>query len=116
MRAGAISSAVFALSCIGTSVLSSRILGPGMWGWIILAAGVFVGSSPYVGSFAAAGRAVGLLLAVAATLAVGLGLLAATAGGRFRLPADQALLLGLFTIIAVSGFVLFRAKPDRGPT
>lgn len=114
MKTGAISSTVFALSCIGAFFLSGRILGPGMWGWIILAAGVVVASSPYISSLTAFGRVLGLLLAVVAIGAVALGLLAATIGGRFRLPGDQALLLGLFAIIAVSGIVFFRAKPKRG--
>ena len=104
---------MFAVSCLGASVLSARILGPGMWGWIILAAGVFVGSSPYIPTVSALGRVVALLLAVVSACAVALGLLAATIGGKFRLPDDQALLLGLFAIIAVSGFVLSRTKKSR---
>jgi hypothetical protein len=84
-----------------------------MWGLIILAAVVLVGISLYVTAVNAQGRVLALLLAVVAAGAVTLGLLAATIGGNFGLPDDQALLLGLFAVIAVSGFVLSRTKTSR---
>jgi hypothetical protein len=110
MKPGAIISAVFALACACTSVLSASILGLGVWGWLTIFGGLFVGVSPYISSIQAAGRAIALVMAILSLLAVALGLLAATVGGSFRLPSDQALLFALFGMIGISSIVYSRSK------
>ena len=109
MKTGSISSAIFALSCVTAAFLSSSILGPGLWAWMMLGTGLAVAASPYFYNWQAVGGVIALIAAALALIATLLGLLAATIGGSFNLPADQALLLVLFLLIGISGIVLFRA-------
>lgn len=111
LKPGTISSVVFAIACTGAAFLSARILGPGMWGWIMLGGGLFVAASAHIPILAVPGRTVGMLAGVLGLLAVGLGLLAATIGGGFKLPGDQGLLLATIFVIAVSGILYSRSKP-----
>ncbi len=82
-----------------------------MWGWLMVLGGLFVGVSPHIPLLATAGRAVAFLAGVLGVLAVALGLLAATTGGSFRLPVDQALLLVLIAVAGVTGITYSRSKP-----
>lgn len=111
MKPGVISASIFAAACLAAAFLSGNILGVGMWAWLMLGAGIFVGLSVHFPVLAATGRAVGLLAGVLGFIAVALGLLAATIGGGFKLPADQASLLALIFVIAASGIALSRARP-----
>ncbi|MEE4380082.1 MAG: hypothetical protein V2J55_21555 [Candidatus Competibacteraceae bacterium] len=88
--------------------LSAQILGPGMWGAIFLGAGVLVAASPYYPPIRDIGRGVALVTGILALLAVALGLLAATIGGSFRLPNEQAMLLVAFSVIGIFGITVFK--------
>ncbi|GGI67851.1 hypothetical protein GCM10009332_01350 [Shewanella gelidii] len=85
-----------------------------MWFWAILTAGVFVAISPYLPKFTDSGKhfAVSLSTVIAGVsacfsiCAVGLGLLAATVGGNFRLDVEEAWLLILFGLTAIMGIIL----------
>jgi len=99
-------SILFALLCLGTAALSNSILGPGMWFWIIIVAGIFVGISQFFPGFQSAGSLMAGLLSVVSVCAVLLGLLAATVGGSFRLDDNEAFLFMLFALVAASGFAL----------
>lgn len=106
MKAGAISTAVFALGCAAITWQSAAILGTGFWGWLILGVGVIVGVSPYFRYLRELGRVMALLMSGVAFLAILLGLLAATVGGSFNLPANQAALLFSFGTVGILGFVV----------
>lgn len=109
-RPGLLSSAFFGISCIAAVGLGISIFGPGMWGWIFLALGIFVAASPYIPRLQPAARGVALTAAVIALLGVVLGLLASTMGGSFRLPGEQAFLLFLMCLIGVFGIAYSRAR------
>lgn len=109
-RIGSFSSALFGITCIAAFGLGTYIFGPGMWGWIFLALGVFVAASPYLPRIQPAARGIALTAAVIALLGVVLGLLASTIGGSFRLPGEQALLLFLMSLIGVFGIAYSRAR------
>jgi len=109
MKPGSISTALYALACLASAALSAQILGPGMWGGVFLCAGLFVGASPYFPVIRQPAKSIALLSAILAFLAVALGLLAATTGGSFRLPTDQAFLLTMIGAIGVFGIVVHRA-------
>jgi len=113
MRRGAISTIFFGLACIVTAGLSAQILGLGMWSAIFLVAGIIVAISPYFDPIRELTRVIGLVAAILAFLAVALGLLAATIGGSFRLPADQALLLAAIGFIGVFGVAVYKTLRSR---
>lgn len=104
---GKVFSLLFALACLSTSVVSARMMGAGLWFWVIMFIGVFVAVSQCMPNaplmFRGAGAGLALLLSFVAIAAVLLGLLAATIGGSFSLGASEALLLFLFFLIAVFG-------------
>ena len=113
MKRGAVSTVVFSAACVSAAFLSFSVLGGGMWAYVLIAAGLLSVVSPYftpiqpaVGSLAM----VGGVLALVASL---LGCLAATIGGSFRLPGDQALLLLLLAIIGVTGIVIGKVYGAR---
>lgn len=114
MKRGAFSSILFALACLVTTVLSARILGEGMWGTVIAVAGMVVAISPHVELIRGLGRAIALIAAILAFLAVALGLLAATTGRSFRLPADQAWLLIAIGSLGVFGIAVSRRLSVAG--
>lgn len=97
---------LFALACFSTSTLSSRMMGTGMWFWLIIAVGAFVAVSHFIPSLVCIGSGLALLLAGVSLCAVVLGLLAATIGGSFTIDTNSALLLSLFFIIFVLGLTL----------
>ena len=99
-------SILFALFCIATALMSNSLLGAGMWFWIILVSGLFVAVSAYVPSLGMLGAFIAGLLALVCIGAVLLGLVAATAGGSFRLEGSEAMLLASFFCIALSGLIL----------
>ena len=99
-------SILFFLSCFATSWVSSSMLGVGMWFWIIIASGIFVGVSSFIPLIETLGAAVASLLATISVLAVLLGLLASTIGDSSDFGDGTGLLLFLFAMIAVFGFVL----------
>jgi hypothetical protein len=99
---------LFAFSCFLTAFTSGRMLGVGMWFWIIIATGVFVAVSQFLPVFQNVGAFAAGLLGVISVLAVLLSLLAATIGGSFKLNRDESLLIFSFFLIAVFGFVLVR--------
>ena len=108
MKRGSISSTLFALACLAAAGLSAQILGAGIWGTAFVVFGGLVASGPYFRAMREPARAIALLAAIVAFLAVALGLLAATIGGTFRLPNDQALLLTAIGLIGVFGIAAFR--------
>lgn len=97
---------LFALTCFSTSALSSSMMGAGMWFWIIIGIGIFVAISQFYPMLRGAGAGLAMLLAGISTLAILLGLLAATVGGSFKMDGSSAGLLFLFFIIAVLGLTL----------
>ncbi|GJM13423.1 MAG: hypothetical protein DHS20C12_18260 [Pseudohongiella sp.] len=99
---------LFAISCLVTATVSSRMLGVGIWFWIILATGVFVAASQFLQLLRATGAAAASLLATISVLAVVLTLFAATIGGSFELDGSEGLLVFGFALIAVFGFSLAR--------
>jgi hypothetical protein len=98
----------FALSCLLTAIVSSRLLGVGMWFWIIIACGLFVPVSQFIPMLADLGSAAAAMLATISVLAVVLTLLAANIGGSFSLDGGTALLVFGFSLMAVFGFTLKR--------
>ncbi len=106
MKPGAISSALLALACFASAVLSAGILGPGMWAAMLVAAGLLFAASPYVPAVQPAARTLSMLGGILALVAVGLVLLAATTGGSFRLPGDQAALLAVLGAGGILGIVV----------
>ena len=114
MKPGSITTVVFALGCAAIAWQSAQILGTGFWGWAILATGVFIAAGPYYRRIRGLARVIALVLSIIAFLAVALGLLAATIGGSFNLPDDQALLLLTFGIVGILGVVVFiTMKQDK---
>ena len=106
-------STIVAILAYLTAAQSGSILGVGMWFWIIIAAGTFVGISQYSPPLRNLGSAVAGLLSTISLCAVALGLIAATIGGSFRLGDDEGLLLFLFGLIVIFGFTLvFINKKD----
>jgi hypothetical protein len=105
----------FALACLLTATVSSRLLGVGMWFWIIIACGVFVPVSQFIPVLANLGKAAAAMLATISVLAVILTLLAANIGGSFQLDGGTFLLVFGFFLIAVFGFTLKRlhSRPQR---
>lgn len=89
-------------------------MGVGIWFWIIIVGGIVVGGiavgvSSFVPMFGAFGAAVASLpaaISVISAITVFLGLVASTLGGSTDLAEGLGLLLFLFAMIAVSGFVL----------
>ena len=55
-----------------------------------------------------------MLAGALSIVALCLGLLAATIGGSFNLDGDEALLMALFGIMGISGFVAVKAKSEAG--
>jgi hypothetical protein len=98
----------FTIACLVTAAASNSLLGVGMWFWIILATGIFVGASQFVPALSASGAAAASLLAVLSVCAVVLTLLAATIGGSFELNGGETLLVFGFAMIAISGFLVAR--------
>jgi hypothetical protein len=99
-------SVLFALFCIATALLSKSIMGAGLWFWVILLAGLFVGISAYIQGLGMIGAFIAGLLSLVSIAAVLLGLVAATIGGSFRLEGNEAMLLASFFCIALSGLIL----------
>ncbi|MGL1930853.1 MAG: hypothetical protein OCC45_03710 [Desulfotalea sp.] len=97
---------LFGIACFSTSALSSSIMGSGMWFWIIICVGTFVAASQFVSVLKGIGSGLATILAGISILAVLLGLVAATIGGSFKIDDSSALLLLLFSIIAILGITL----------
>lgn len=109
MKPGSISTALLAIACFAAAALSARILGLGIWGVALMAAGLGFAASPYVPAIQPAARSLALSGGVVALVAVGLGLLAATTGGSFRLPDEQAALLAALTAVGIFGIIANKA-------
>jgi len=103
-------SLLFALACLSTSIVSASIVGAGLWFWVIIFVGVFVAISQCMSNaplmLKGAGAGLALLLSFISIAAILLGLLAGAIGGAFSLDASEALLLFLFFLIAVFGFIV----------
>jgi len=108
-----VSSVLFGALCIAAALLSNSIMGAGMWFWIIIATGVLVASCSFMPSLNVLGALLALLLSAISICAVLLGLVAATIGGSFRLDGDEALLLFLFGLIAISGIAVVLLNRKR---
>lgn len=105
----------FAMICLATSMVSSRMLGIGLWFWVIIITGPLVAVSQFIPLLQNVGAFIASLLGVVSVFAVLLGLVAATIGGSFRLDDNEALLLFLFFMIAVSGFTLSMLNKKTKP-
>ena len=100
-------SILFFCFCLATSWVSSGMLGVGMWFWIIIAGGIFVGLSAFIPLLEALGVAVASMLTAISVIAVLLGLVAVfTLGDSSDFGEGVGLLLFLFAMIAISGFLL----------
>tara|TARA_R110001583_G_scaffold22377_5_gene83983 strand:+ start:16810 stop:17169 length:360 start_codon:yes stop_codon:yes gene_type:complete len=106
---------IFAIVCISASAFSSSILGIGMWFWIIIGIGMFVGFSQFFPLLKRTGSGLAILSSVISLLTVLLGLLAATVGGSFNMDNQSAILLLLFFMIAILGGTLgiINKKPTK---
>jgi hypothetical protein len=82
------------------------MMGPGMWYWVILITGLFVAVSQYYPRLRGLGSGLAMLLSILSFCAVGLGLIASTIGGSFKIDANLATLLLLFFIIFILGLML----------
>lgn len=107
MKPGAISTALFALSCIATLILLLQLANSTVWSLSLLAIAALVAVSPYYQPIQPFIKVFCLIVAVMAFLLVSLGLLAATTGGTFRLPGEQARLLIAIGLIGAFGVVVF---------
>ena len=58
--------------CIGTSFVSGSLLGPGMWYWVIIAAGVLVPATQFIPAIQSLGVLIALLLGIVSVFAVAL--------------------------------------------
>jgi hypothetical protein len=96
----------FLLACIATSAVSNSIMGAGIWFWVIIFIGCFVAISQFYPKLRGAGSGLALLLSIMSVCAILLGLLASTIGGSFRMDESSSLLLCLFFMIALYGFLL----------
>lgn len=114
MKPGSISTALLAIACFATAALSASILEPGMWGAALIIAGLIFAASPYVPAIQPAVCAIALFAGILALLAVALGLLAATTGGSFRLPDDQAALLAALAVVGILGIVVNKSLGVSG--
>lgn len=106
-------SLLFGFSCLATALQSNSILGAGMWFWIILLSGLFVAVSAHQPKIASIGAAFAAILVLISIGAVLLGLVAASAGGSFRLQSNEALLLFFFGLIIVFGVMVVYANKRR---
>jgi hypothetical protein len=97
---------LFAVVCFSTSALSSHIMGVGMWFWVIIVTGLFSAISQYYPVLRGVGSGLAVLLGILSLLDVGLGLLASTIGGSFKIDFNSAVLLLLFFIIFILGLML----------
>jgi len=95
---------LLAITCIAIAMLSSELVGPGMWGMIILVSGLFIGISPYFRATILPGRAISILLCIICIGAFVLGMVAGTIGSG--LDQEEKLFLFLFLIAGIlSGVV-----------
>lgn len=97
---------LFALVCFSTSALSQSMMGAGTWFWVIITIGLFTAISQFFPKLRGAGSGLALLLSFISIFAIFFGLVAATIGGSFKMDDKSALLLSLFGIVAVLGFVV----------
>ena len=104
MKPGAITSALFALTALGVTLVSGSMMELGFWSMAIIGVAVIVAASPYLPVLMPIAKGLAVLAGVLSVLAVVFGLLAATTGGSFRLPSDQGLLLFLLFIFGALGF------------
>ena len=104
---------LFAISCFFTSTVSSRLLGVGIWFWIIIAIGLLVAASQFIPGLKDLGSALAAVLATLSVLAVLLTLLVSTIGGSFELEGGDAMLVFGFFMIAVFGFTLSRLNKRK---
>ena len=115
-NANMFSSLIFSSACFCMALISADLLGPGMWGYLFIGGGLFVGVSAFVPALDVAARTTAVLAALLAVAAVLLGLLAATIGGSFQLRGSEAWLLASFAVIAIAGFVRGRTRIAPQPS
>lgn len=109
MKLGLVSGLLYAIACIAAAIVSARIDGMGTGGLAILLCGVSITVGVYVQRLRPVARVIAMLSAVLALLAAALLIVAATIGGSFNLPGEQAALAGLFVAIGVFG-ILFSSR------
>ncbi len=81
-------------------------MGAGLWFWVIISTGCIVAISQFFPKIRGAGSGLALILSFISIFAIIFGLVAATIGGSFKMDDSSALLLFLFFIVAVLGFVV----------
>lgn len=106
-------SLLFGFACLATALQSNSILGAGVWFWVILLSGFFVAASAHLPKIASLGAALAAILVIIAIGAILLGLVAATAGGSFRLQPSEALLLFFFGLICIFGVMVIYTNKRR---
>lgn len=97
---------LFALACFATSAMSNSIMGAGFWFWVIIATGCIVAYSQFSPRLRGLGSGLALLLSFLSILTIVLAMVAATIGGSFKMDDSFGLLLFLFSVVAVLGFVV----------
>ena len=107
---------LFAITCFSTSALSSSLMGTGLWFWVIIASGFLVAGSQFFPKLESIGSAIAMTLGILSVFAVLLGLLASTIGGSFKIDSSTALLLFLFFLISILGFVIVRLNKKPAPS
>lgn len=97
---------LFGLACLATAMISSQILGAGLWSTVMLVTGAFVALSQFIVVLQGLGVALAGLAGLLATGAIMLSLLAANIGGSFNMDDKTGMLLMGFFFMAVLGFTL----------
>jgi hypothetical protein len=82
------------------------MMGAGLWFWVIISIGCITATCQFLPRCRGVGAGLALLLSIISVCAILLGMLAATIGGSFNMDGSSALLLFLFFLVAVLGFVL----------
>ena len=105
---------LFAIACLLTATVSSRLLGMGMWYYIILISGSLVFSFQFIENLIPIARVIAILMVIISVGAVVLTLLASTIGGSSNMDEGATLLTFGFVGIAIFGFVVARiTKPQK---
>lgn len=104
---------LFAIACFATAGLSGRMLGVGMWFWIIAGAGLVVAVSQFIPSLRGFATLTASVLAVIAAVAASLALFALVALGGSGPSNEDVLLIFGFAMISVLGFSIVKVNRER---
>ena len=104
---------LFALACLGTATVSSRLLGVGMWFWVFLVSGGMVFVFQFISSLIPVARVIALFMVIISVASIALTLLASTIGGSSGMGEQETLLVLGFVGMALFGFILARVTKPK---